>query len=87
MSNEIKQPKSLFSCPLGKAVLWWHGLEYKECPLTSAYRDMPECKNCKLQIDKEFKGSKETWKEKPRKKKHKKDNKKYGSRVKRRGKK
>lgn len=36
---------------------------------------MPECKDCKLRIDKEWKSNKETWKPKPRKKKKKKYNK------------
>jgi hypothetical protein len=49
--------------------MWWHGLEYKECPVVPSHRDMPECKGCKLQIDKKWKENKETWKDKPIKKK------------------
>ena len=81
--GDIKSTKSSFSCPIGNAILWWHKIEYKECPLVSSHRDMPECKDCKLRVIKEWKGSKETWKYKPKKKKR--NNKKYGQRTNRRG--
>lgn len=69
-----KQSKQFF-CPLGCAIMWRRGLEYSECPLPPSHRDMPECKDCKLRIDKEWKSNKETWKPKPRKKRKKKYNK------------
>ena len=70
----ITAPKSKFFCPLGNGILWHHGLEYSECPLNPSYRDMPECKNCKLKIDKKWESNKESWKDKPvkKKKRHKK---------------
>lgn len=40
-----------FYCPLGYAIMWWHGLEYSECPLPQLNRDMPECKECKLKSE------------------------------------
>lgn len=78
----IKQPESKFFCPLGYGIMWWKGLEYSECPLNPSYRDMPECRNCKLRVDKKWESSKETWKDKPVKKKKKKfkKNKKQGGR-------
>lgn len=72
----IKTPDSAFYCPLGSSVLWWHGLEYSECPLNPSYRDMPECKNCKLRVDKQWEENKETWKEPDKKKKRRPRNKK-----------
>ena len=79
--SDIKSPKSKFFCPLGNGILWWHGLEYSECPLVPSHRDMPECKNCKLRIDKKWEFNKETWKDKPVKKRKRKNpnRKKYGS--------
>ena len=65
-----KQRKQFF-CPLGYSILWHRGLEYKECPLNPSNRDMPECKDCKLRVDKNWENSKETWKDKPVKKKKK----------------
>lgn len=72
--------KKSFFCPLGPTIMWWHGLEYNECPLLPPYRDMPECKECKLKIDKKWEPSKETWQDVPVKKKKKKfnRNKKHG---------
>jgi len=60
-----------FFCPLGIGIMWWHGLEYRECPLDPSHRDMPECKDCKLRIDKKWENKKETWKDKPANKKKK----------------
>lgn len=71
-NSDISSPKSSFYCPLGKGILWWHDLQYTECPLSPSYRDMPECKNCKLRVDKKWEENKETWKEPPRKKPKKK---------------
>lgn len=64
-----KVHKKQFFCPLGSGIMWWHGLEYKECPLVPSHRDMPECKDCKLRVDKEWEFKKETWEDKPVKKK------------------
>ncbi len=64
-----KPKRKFFFCPLGHGVMWWHGLEYKDCPLAPSHRDMPECKECKLRIDKKWEDNKETWKDKPTKKK------------------
>ncbi len=79
MSKNYKmQPKinkKLFFCPLGHCIMWNHGLEYKECPLTPSYRDMPECKSCKLQIDEKWESNKENWKYEPVKKKKRKQKK------------
>ena len=61
-----------FYCPLGSHIMWWHGLQYSECPVNPSYRDMPECKNCKLRIDKKWHEHKETWKEEPVKNKKRK---------------
>lgn len=61
--------KKKFFCPLGSGIMWYRGLEYKECPLVPSHRDMPECKECKLRIDIEWETNKETWKDKPIKKK------------------
>lgn len=72
-SGDMPRPRSKFYCPLGSDVLWWHGLEYKECPLNPSYRDMPECKNCKLRVDKKWEKNKETWKEPKRKKRRNKN--------------
>ena len=72
MDKKLPEIKSKeFYCPLGSGIMWWRGLEYKECPLLPAHRDMPECKNCKLRIDVIWELSKETWKDKPVKKKKK----------------
>lgn len=64
--------KLKFSCPLGKNIMWWkgkNGLEYKECPLSAGQRDMPECQNCKLKIDQQWKDHKfDKIEDKPRKK-------------------
>lgn len=68
---DIVKPKSKFFCPLGYNIMWNHGLEYKDCPLLPSYRDMPECKDCKLRIDKKWEDNKETWKPIPIKKKKK----------------
>lgn len=68
------KPKQ-FYCPLGVAILWHRGLEYSECPLPAFHRDMPECKECKLCKDKEWKVDKDRWKPKKRKRKNKKGNK------------
>lgn len=65
----IKIHNQQFFCPLGQNIMWWHNLEYKDCPLAPSYRDMPECKNCKLRVDKKWEANKETWKDKPIKKK------------------
>lgn len=73
-NQEQKKEKKCFFCPLGYAVMWWHGLEYKDCPLNAPYRDMPECANCKLKFDKKWESTKETWKDEPRKKKKKNKN-------------
>lgn len=77
-NSGVTSPKSSFYCPLGPAVLWWHGLEYKECPLNPSYRDMPECKNCKLRVDKKWIENKETWKEPTKKKKRRNKRKRRG---------
>jgi len=66
-----EKKKKFFFCPLGYGIMWWHGLEYKECPLGPSHRDMPECKECKLRIDKKWEDNKETWKDRPAKPKHK----------------
>ena len=60
-----------FFCPLGRGIMWGYGLEYQECPLLPSHRDMSECKDCKLRIDKKWESSKETWKDEPVKKKKK----------------
>lgn len=65
-----------FFCPLGHGIMWWRGLEYQECPLAPPHRDMPECKECKLRIDVKWEDNKETWKDKPVKKKRKRPRKK-----------
>jgi hypothetical protein len=87
----LKKPKKSFFCPLGYCIMWSHGLEYKECPLGPSYRDMPECKDCKLRVDKKWEENKETWKPIPiKKKKRKKPRKKRnnsGSRANNKGKK
>lgn len=57
--------KKFFYCPLSTTILWHHGLEYIECPLGPSYRDMAECKDCKLRVDKKWESNKETWKDKP----------------------
>lgn len=79
MSNsqkpQSKIQKKQFFCPLGCGIMWWRGLEYSECPLVPSHRDMPECKECKLRIDKKWEFNKETWKDKPVKKKKKRFNK------------
>ena len=69
---ETKKSKRSFFCPLGYCIMWDHGLEYKECPLGPSYRDMPECKDCKLRIDKKWEDNKESWKPVPIKKKKRK---------------
>ena len=76
--SQEKKPKKHFYCPLGSTVLWWHNLIYKDCPLVPSHRDMPECKDCQLRIDKQWEDNKETWKDKPvkRKKKRPRNNKK-----------
>ena len=77
-SDRKLQPKvykKAFSCPLGHAIMWWRGLEYKDCPLLPLHRDMPECKDCRLRVDKKWEDNKETWKDKPVKKKKKRYNK------------
>ncbi len=72
-----KTHKKKFFCPLGNGIMWWHGLEYSECPLAPPHRDMTECRECKLRVDKKWEDTKETWKEKPvRKKKQSKGRKK-----------
>ena len=76
LDNKIHKSKASsasqkFFCPLGKGIMWHRCLEYKECPLSPSHRDMSECKNCKLRIDKEWEKNKETWKEPVRKKKRK----------------
>jgi len=63
--------KKIFFCPLGHDIMWYRGLEYKDCPLVSSHRDMTECKDCKLQADKQWEKNKETWEDKPVKKKKK----------------
>jgi hypothetical protein len=37
-----------FYCPLAPSMMWHHGMFYKECPLNSYNRDMPQCNGCKL---------------------------------------
>lgn len=66
-----KVQKKQFFCPLGHGIMWWRGFEYKECPLAPPHRDMAECKNCNLRVDKKWEDTKETWKDKPVKKKKK----------------
>lgn len=74
---ENRKNEKLFFCSLGHNILWEHGLEYTECPLLPSYRDMQECKDCKLRVDKKWESSKETWKDiqikkkKPKKRKKK----------------
>lgn len=77
---EHTKNKEQFYCPLGHDILWHHGLIYSECPLSPSYRDMPECKNCKLRIDKKWEKNKETWKEPVKKKKRNKRKRKGGRR-------
>ena len=72
MAQEDTKKKNSFFCPLGLGILWSHGLEYSECPLVPSHRDMPECKECKLRVDKKWISNKETWKDKPVKKKKRK---------------
>ncbi len=78
MSEDRKhQPKlriKQFFCPLGCGIMWWKGLEYKDCPLVPSHRDMPECKDCKLRVDEKWERNKETWKDKPVKKKKRHNN-------------
>jgi hypothetical protein len=85
MAGNIKKPKSSFFCPLGHGIMWWRGFEYKECPLGPSYRDMPECKNCKLRVDKKWEDNKKSWKPVPVKKKKRKPRKNkrnnYGTRL------
>jgi len=75
-----KDKKKHFFCPLGSGVMWWHGFEYSECPIAPSQRDMPECKECKLRIDKKWADNKETWSDKPAKPKRKKPRRKKGER-------
>lgn len=73
--KDIKIKKFRFYCPLGYGIMWWRGMEYKECPLLPSYRDMEECKDCRLRIDEKWETNKETWKDKPvKKRKRKKKN-------------
>ncbi|KKL92326.1 hypothetical protein LCGC14_1885820 [marine sediment metagenome] len=69
--SKTKPTSQKFFCPLGYGIMWYQPLEYKECPLSPSHRDMPECKDCKLRIDKKWEENKETWKEPVRKKKRK----------------
>lgn len=62
-------PRKGFSCPLSTLILWHHGLIYKECPLVPSQRDMNECKGCKLRVDQQWEENKETWEDKPVKRK------------------
>ena len=81
--HQPKIQKKKFFCPLGNGIMWWKGLEYKDCPLVPSHRDMPECKDCKLRIDIKWESNKESWKDKPVKKKKKRwksRNKKQGER-------
>jgi len=79
MTN-IKKLKNSFFCPLGNNIMWHRGLEYSECPLLPSYRDMSECKDCKLRIDKKWESNKESWKPVPiKRKKHRPPNKKKGN--------
>lgn len=75
--NDKPKEKEFF-CPLGHAIMWWHNLEYSECPLAPSFRDMAECKGCKLRVDKKWEENKEDWKDKPAKpKRRRKKNKKH----------
>jgi len=76
--KKTKPKAKKFFCPLGNGIMWDHGLEYSECPLFPPYRDMLECKDCKLRIDKKWEENKETWKDKPVKRKKRKPRKKKG---------
>jgi len=69
--KSAKKEKKPFFCPLGNGIMWHHGLEYSDCPLGPSHRDMPECKECKLRIDKKWESNKETWEDKPAKPKRK----------------
>jgi hypothetical protein len=62
-NHHNKSIKKFFNCSLGYGIMWWRGLEYKDCPLDPSNRDMPECKECKLRIDKKWENNKQTWKE------------------------
>ena len=66
-----KKKKAQFFCPLGVCIAWSHKLEYKECPIGPSFRDMSECKNCKLRVDEKWIEGKETWREQEVKKKKK----------------
>lgn len=78
MEKVVKSHK--FFCPIGDRILWHRGLEYKECPLFSAFRNMPECATCKLKFDGEWSG-KGSFEDKFKKKKRKKQ---YNKKSKRR---
>ena len=83
-TDKTKPIVKKFFCPQGIGIMWWHGLEYSECPLSPPYRDMPECKDCKLCRDKKWKDNKETWKDKHIKKKKHRPRKKKGNQGERR---
>jgi len=80
--TKSKEIKKKFFCPLGNGIMWWRGLEYKDCPLLPSYRDMSECRECKLRIDKKWEDNKEKWQDVPikKKKRPKKRRKKQGER-------
>jgi len=61
--------KEYFSCPLGRDIMWWRGFIYKECPLSSSYRNMSECSDCALRRNSKWNDNKE--KDKPRRKRNK----------------
>lgn len=69
-----KIARKSFHCSLGYGIMWWRGFEYKDCPLEPSNRDMPECKECKLRIDKKWENNKQTWKDKVIKKKKRRQN-------------
>ncbi|MFA5048306.1 MAG: hypothetical protein WC516_04785 [Patescibacteria group bacterium] len=49
ITNEFpKSPRSKFYCPLSPYVLWYHGLEFKECPVCPGERNMSSCSGCSL---------------------------------------
>lgn len=82
--REPDKPKSDFYCPLSPYIMWHHNMEYSECPLMPSHRDFPECKSCKLRVDAKWENNKETWKDKPikKKKRPKRRNKKKGAKSK-----
>jgi len=62
----IKKPE--FSCPISPYIMWHHGMQFGECPLSETERDMGECFKCKLRGNSSFK-AKPNKKNRPHRKK------------------